>query len=171
MSRSRRGGAVAAAVALLATSAGAAVASTAITPKNGTYKGHAHYTVAGKAHTASLTVTVAKHKVSRVQMMAQYPLPIDQQTSQNASFCAAQSWDTKGEKRTVTLGADGAFKYTFKSASSTATSKSSDKLTLVGKFTSATKAVGIVRDVNTFSSSSLNLKCDTGKMHFSVKRS
>lgn len=170
MSRSKRGGVIAA-VMLIVLSLAAAALATTISPKNGTYKGNAHYKVSGKGYKASLTITVSKHKIAQVQMLAGYPLPVDQKTSQNAGFCAGQSWNTKGEKRTGTIAKDGAFKYTFKSAKTTATSKSSDQLTVVGQFTSSTKAVGIVRDVNAFSSSAFSVKCDTGKLHFTVKHS
>lgn len=163
MSRSKRGGVIAAVVMVVLSLAAVAVAST-VSPKNGTYKGKAHYEVSGKRYSASLTITVAKHKISRVQMLAKTPVPVDQKTSTNSGFCAAQSFDTKNYKRTGSISKDGAFKYTFKSNPS-----GSDRVTVTGTFKSATKAVGTYRDIYTIPA--MGLKCDTGKLPFLVKHS
>jgi hypothetical protein len=162
MRRSSRGG-IAAAVALMATSAGVALASGAITPHNGSYAGKPSYTVKGKSETATFTLTVAKHKVSALKILAQV-LPLDSSTSYGQFCGAANEITTKGYRRTGKITSAGHFSYSFhKSYSGGMT----DVFSVVGHFKSPTHAVGYLRDITTMPN--LHSKCDTGKVHFSVK--
>lgn len=135
-----------------------------VRPDNGKFTGTPHYKVAGKTEKGSLTITVAKHKITEADFLASIP-PIDTKHSKGPACGAANAYPTKGYKRVGTTSASGQFNYTF-----TQKGKGfSDTISLVGRFTDPTHATGTWRDQ--LSSSSSNSHCDSGKVRFSVTHS
>ncbi len=139
----------------------AGLAARNVKPTDGTYTGGPHYTVAGKSEKASLTITVAKRKITAVTLLAAIP-PKDTRLSKGPACGSANDYTTKGYKRAGTTSASGQFNYTFTSKSKTF----SDKITVVGRFTDSTHARGVWRDV--MDSKASRSHCDTGKVSFSV---
>lgn len=156
---SKMGGVIVAGAVLALPAAG--IAAKSVSPKNGSFKGTPKYKVSGKSESAKLTITVAKHKISAVELIATVA-PQDKKHSHGIACGVANDFPTTGYKRSGTISASGQYSYTF----STKSSGFNDKITVVGHFTDATHAVGTWHDV--FDGSASHSHCDTGKLHFSV---
>ena len=72
---SKLGGTIGACALLAVPAAGFAASGT--TGYNGRFTGTTHYQVTGKAQTAALTITVARHNIRSVDLLAASTLPVD----------------------------------------------------------------------------------------------
>jgi hypothetical protein len=164
MRRTKLGGLAAAGVLAAVPAVAFAAATKTIRPEDGSFTGSPHYKVSGTAETAQLTIPVTRHAIAGVQLIARV-LPLDRRTSHGPACGSANEITTQGYKRSGTIARDGHFSYTFASKGKGYT----DKITLVGRFTSPTAATGVLRDRDNVTVA--RSYCDTGKVRFSVTHS
>ena len=132
----------------------------AVKPSSGTFKATLHYKVAGTSQTGDLQFAVAKSKVMSVSLAAR-KIPLDAKHS-HGQYCGSASMiDTMGFTRSGTTSASGQFNYTF---TQKYTGGSVDRIYLIGRFTTATRATGTYRYL--FDMPSLKSHCDGGVVPF-----
>lgn len=167
---SKLGGALAAG-ALLATPA-AALAAGHIVPANGKLTGTPHYKFRSQPASGKLTVTVAGHRISAVELRSTTP-PLDAAKSHGEVCGAVTDLTSKGHHATGTVSPSGRFHYTFSETFKQAGKvTNTDTITLVGRFKDARHASGTFRDVSDFTAASAPGvgHCDSGSVKFSVMR-
>ena len=157
------------AAALLVTPA-AVLAAGSVQPANGKFTGELHYTdFRGKSEVGKLTVTVAKHRIAGVKLLA--PTPPVTKNSSGLACDAITAFVSKGHHVKGSVSRNGSFRYTFTEAFTYGGKvTNTDTITLSGMFTSAKRATGMVRDVSDSTAASATGKghCDTGKLKFTV---
>jgi uncharacterized protein with FMN-binding domain len=151
---------VAAPMAQLATPV--AVAASTVHARSGTYTGKLHYTSSsGTAETGKITVKVRKHHIKRLRVLGAIE---DSKHSTGMNCGSANSYDSKdpteGVKATGTkIHSDGTFATTF-------TGKY-DRFVLKGKFKTAHKLVGTVKET---SKDPVKGRCSSGVLPFHATR-
>lgn len=149
------------------------LAASAVAPANGKFTGQPHYSYRSTPATGKLTITVAKHKISGVELVGALP-PLDAKHSHGNACGAINDIASKGYTARGTVSRNGGFSYTF-----TQTYKhrgqvvSTDTIKLTGRFIDAKHAKGTFSDTSNWTAASApgQAHCESGGVSFSVSHS
>jgi hypothetical protein len=142
-------------------------------PANGKFTGKPHYKdFRGKSEVGQLAVTIARQRIAGVRLLV--PTPPVTKNSSGLACGAITAFVSKGHHVKGSVSRNGSFGYTFtESVEYGGKVTNTDTITLKGRFTSAKRATGTVRDVSSYTAASAPGpgRCDTGRLKFTVSHS
>jgi hypothetical protein len=156
---------------LLATPA-IGLATGAVNPATGTFTAKPHYSFRGHPATGTLTLIVAKHRISSVALRATLP-PLDAKRSHGNACGAVNAMSSQGYKATGNVSSTGRFRYVFsRTYKQGGTVAWTDTMKLAGQFTDARHARGTFSDTNDWTAASAPGKahCESGNVRFTASR-
>lgn len=121
---------------------------------------------------AKLTITVSRHKIVAVELLASGTnLPPLAKGSSGNACGAVNDLVSKDHKSKGTIGRNGTFKYTFTQATKyKGQVVQTDTITLIGRFRTSTRVTGTFQDVAAYTAASApgKARCDSGRLTFSA---